>query len=158
GKLKLADKQLASLAATGVNVTDVAKVMGMSAETLRGQLVAGTVDARKFGDALNQALVTKGAGPLARMSVGLDTLGAKLRENIEAFFEDVDTAPFLAAMKDLLGIFGQDTASGQTLKKIITGFFNETFKLAAKVLPYIKRFLLDLIIFGLKTYIGLKPL
>lgn len=157
GKLKLADKQIAALAQTGANVVDVADQMGMSAEKLREGLSKGTIDAAKFGDALQNALIKKGAGPLEKMAASLPNLKKMLSESIGDMFEDIDVGPFLAQIKSLFDIFGQAKPSGQALKTGIQGAFQKIFDMATIVVPYIKHFLLDLVILGLKAYIGLKP-
>lgn len=155
--LKISDRQLQSLAATGVNVADVAKQMGITTEKLRQGLEKGTISADKFGTALQQSLTTKGQKPLEAMSQSMGSQLAHLKQNFGDMFEDVDPSPFLGAMKDLLSIFDQNTASGRTMKAAVTGFFNGVFAIASKVLPYLKRFFLDLVIAGLKIYISLKP-
>lgn len=157
-KLKIPVKMLAQLGATGANVADVAKVMGVSVEKLTKDLSDGTVDALKFGDALKEAIVKKGAGPLARMASSLPNLKKLLEESIGDMFEDVDVGPFLAQVKSLFGIFGQGENSGKAMKTGIQGAFQGIFDAATKVVPYIKRFILDLVIWGLQGYIALKPI
>lgn len=156
-KFKLADKQLAKLAETGVNVADIAAKMGMKTEDLRNQLTQGSVDAAKFGDALQDALIEKGAGPLQRMANSLPNLKKLLWESIGDFFEDIDTGPFLKEVRELFDIFSQSKPSGQAMKAGIGGAFKTIFENATKVVPYVKHFLLDMVIYGLKAYIALKP-
>lgn len=158
GKLEGGKKIWKALADTGANVVDVAQQMGMSVDDFKKKLDAGTVDAAKFGDALQDALIKKGAGPLQRMASSLPNLKKLLSESIGDMFEDIDVGPFLAQVKDLFDIFGQGKASGQAMKGGIQGAFQGIFDAATKVVPYIKHFLLDLVILGLKAYIGLKPL
>lgn len=155
--LKIADLQLQKLAKTGVNVADIAAQMGVSTNQLRAQLQSGSVDASKFGDAMQRAIAEKGAGALDQASLSMGTQLAKLKENLGRLFEDVDASPFLGAMRDLLGIFDQAKPSGQALKFLVTGFFNGLFSIASKVFPYIRKFFLELVIVGLKFYIALKP-
>lgn len=155
--LKISDRQLQSLATTGVNVADVAAKMGTTAEALRAGLDKGTISADRFGSAMQQALVSKGQKPLEGMTNAMGSQIAHLKQNIGDMFEDVDAGPFLGAMKSILSIFDQATPSGRAMKAAITGFFNGVFSLASKVLPYLKKFFLDLVIAGLKIYIGLKP-
>jgi hypothetical protein len=159
GKLKLSSKALGSqLSAVGLDLDDVAAAMGTTGPKLAAALKSGTVDAQKFGDAMQKALIDKGAGPLAKMASSFDFLKASFMENISKLFEDVDVTPFTDALKNLVGIFSQNTASGKTLKTVITGFFNAVFKAAAFVIPYIKKAFYELIIAGLKIYIALKPI
>jgi hypothetical protein len=157
GNLKLASKHLAGLAATGVNVVDVANQMGMSAKDLEAKLKAGTVSASAFGDALNKALVVKGAGPLNQMAGSLDSLGKKFRENIGKMFEDIDPGPFLDAMKEIVGTFSQGTESGKGMKEIITSFFNAFFKDAAVAVRWGHILFLGIAIGALKAYLVIKP-
>ncbi len=158
GQLKIATKQLASLGETGANVGDVAKVMGVSVEKLTKDLAAGSVDAKKFGDALQTAIVTKGKGPLDRMATSSANLAKLLSESFGDLFEDIDVEPFMAEVKKLFDIFGQGTESGKALKVGIGAFFKDVFAAATKVVPLVKHFLLDMIIYGLKAYIALKPI
>ena len=152
---KKLEKQLQGV---GLNTTDLAVKMGMTEKALTAGLKAGTVDAKKFGDALTAAASEKGAGPLARAGASLGNVWARFQENITKMFENIDVGPFLDQVKSLFDIFGQGKASGQALTAGIGGFFKQVFSLATKVVPYIKRFLLDLVIYGLKAYLGLRPI
>lgn len=156
--LKIPLKGLGSLADMGLTVDDVARKMGVSAQKLQQQLKAGSVDAKKFGDALQGALVEKGAGPLERAGASLTNVWAKFKENITKMFEDVDVGPFLEEVKQLFDIFSMAKPSGQAMKSGIGGFFKEVFALATKLVPMVKHFLLDMVIYGLRAYIALKPI
>lgn len=159
--LKIPLKGLGSLNEMGLNVNDVAQQMGISAEKLGAQLKSGSVDAKAFGNALQDALIAKGAGPLETMSLSASNLGAMLKEYLGDLFEDLGDSvkPFLAQVKDLFGIFdSKGKPSGQALKQGIEGVFKNVFSIATKVVPMVKHFLLDMIIFGLKAYIALKPI
>lgn len=156
--LKKLSNQLASM---GLNVEDVGKAMGVTGAELTSQLKAGTVDARKFGEALQVAVTEKGAGPMATLANSSANLGKILEEYLGDLFEDLgeSIAPFMAAVKDLFGILeSKSNPSGQALKAGIGGFFKQVFAVATKVVPYIKHFLLDVIIYGLKAYIALMPI
>ena len=158
-KLKLPFAALEKqLKATGLNISDLAPRMNMTAEQLQAGLKAGTVDAQKFGDALTDAATSKGAGPLAKAGASLGNVWSKFLENLNKMFEDIDVGPFLEQVKSLFDIFGQAQPSGQALKSGIGGFFKEVFADATKVVPMIKHFLLDMVIYGLKAYIALKPI
>lgn len=159
--LKIPIKALGQLSEMGLTVDDVAKKMGVSAKALAEQLKGGTANASKFGDAMQSALIEKGAGPLQKMSLGAANLGAMLQQYIGDMFEDMgkDVEPFMLAIKDLFSIFDSKTQpSGEALKSGIGGFFKQVFAAATKVVPLVKHFLLDMIIYGLKAYISLKPI
>src|SRR5260221_460329 len=55
--LKIPAKGLGSLADMGIRVDEVAKLMNVSSEALSAQLKDGSVNAKKFGDALQDALI-----------------------------------------------------------------------------------------------------
>lgn len=156
--LKIPLKGLGSLADMGLTVDDVAKKMGVSAKKLADDLKAGSVDAAKFGDAMQNALIEKGAGPLQKLGQSVENIKKKFMQDLGDMFEDIDVGPFMAEVKELFNIFGQAKPSGQALKSGIGGFFKEVFVQATKVIPMIKHFLLDLVIYGLKAYIALKPI
>lgn len=158
--LKIPLKGLGSLADMGLTVNDVAKKMGVSSEKLAADLKAGTVNADKFGDALQTALIEKGAGPLEKMGLSLKNLKGMFQQYIGDMFEDMSDAvdPFMAEVKQLFSIFSQSKPSGQAMKAGIGGFFREVFKVLTKVVPMVRHFLLDMIILGLKAYIAIKPI
>jgi hypothetical protein len=152
---KKLDTQLREM---GLNVGDLAGQMGMSTDKLQAGLKAGTISASALGTALTDAASSKGAGPLQRAANSLTSVWAKFKENIDKIFESIDVGPFLEQVKSLFDIFGQGPASGQALKAGIGGFFKQVFETATKVVPMVKHFLLDLVIWGLKGYIALKPI
>jgi hypothetical protein len=158
GKLKLSSKALGQqLAGVGLDLDDVAKAMGTTGPKLAAALKAGTVDAKAFGDAMQKALIEKGAGPLEKMASSFEFLKASFKENISKLFEDVDVKPFTDALKDLGSIFSQNSASGRAMKAAITAVFNAIFSVAKVVFPYIKKAIELVIIAGLKIYIAFKP-
>lgn len=154
--LKIPIKGLGSLAAMGIQVSDVAERMGVSSKELAGGLKAGTVDAQKFGNALQEALQKKGAGPLANMTGDIGTLVTKAKESFSRMFDDINIEPAMAQVKSFFSILDDAQPSGKAMKSAITGAFNFIFSTAAKVIPYVKHFFLDVIILSLKTYIYLK--
>ncbi len=156
--LKLPIKGLGSLAEMGLNVDDVAKRMGVSTAELTNQLKNGTANAMKFGEAMQDALIEKGAGPLARMASSWGNLKKMLSESIGDLFEDIDVGPFMTEVKELFSIFSQAKPSGQALKSGIGSFFQKMFDIGKKVIPMIKHFMLNLVIWGLKAYIAVKPI
>src|SRR5258708_18365998 len=147
---------LGNLYKTGVNVNGVAAAMGLSVKALQTGLKNGTVDATKFGDALTKAVTDKGATALANQARELGTQWANFKESIGDLFADVDVAPFLDGLHEILGLLSQGTASGKTLKAGITGALNAVFVAASKALPYIKVGIEKFIIVALKAYILVK--
>jgi hypothetical protein len=158
GQAKVSTKDLTNLYKTGVSEADLASKMGISVKQLQAGLKAGTIDASKFSGALTSAVTSKGAGALAQQASSLSAQWDNFKETLADLFNGVNAKPFLDALKQVFALFGQNTASGQAMKFMITSFFNETFALAAKALPYIKTGI-ELIVIGfLKAYIYMKPL
>lgn len=156
---KLAAKGAGSLAAMGLTVEDMAKRMGMSADVMGAKLKRGMnpEEARKFGAAMQDALINKGAGPLAVLGNSMGAIKDKFVENVSKMFQIEEVDGFMAGVRDLFSIFEDSSKSGKAMKAGIGGAFSEIFKAAKLVLPYVKHFLLDLAIAGLKIYIAFKP-
>ena len=114
--LKLAEKSLKGLYEAGVNVTEIARKLGMSTQQLAAGLKAGTVDAQAFGNALSTTLVQKGKGPLDAMGDSLTTLEAKASETWRHLFDGIDPAPIVDALKSVIRLGDQGSPSGKNLK------------------------------------------
>jgi phage-related protein len=149
-----------SLVSVGLNATDMSAAMGMSLEKFSAGMAAGTIDARKFGDAMTEAVTKKGIGPMQKLANSSANLGGMLKEYIGDMFEDMgnDIAPMMAEVKSFFDVFSQAKPSGQAMKAGIVGVLKEVFAQATKVIPVIKHIFLDIIIYSLKAYIGIKPL
>ncbi len=135
--------------------------MGITTEELTKGLEKGTIDAKKFGSAIEDAVTKKGVGPLQALANSSENLGKLLQEYLGDLFEDLGAsiAPFMTEVKSLFSILdSKANPSGKALKAGIEGFFKNVFAIATKVVPLVKHFLLDLIIYGLKAYIALKPI
>ncbi len=159
---KVAAKGAGSLLSMGLDIDDMAKRMGMSATQLGAKLKVGLdpATARKFGDAMQDALIKQGAGPLATLGSSFESIKAKFMENVGKMFADAGPAvdEFMAAVKDLFSIFDSGEASGKAMGASVGGFFKSLFTTAAKVVPYIKHFLLDMIIQGQLVYLRMIPI
>ena len=158
--LKIPLKGLGSLADMGLTVDDVAKKMGVSASVLAGQLKNGTANAGKFGDALQSALIDKGAGALEEMGNSASNIKAILQQSIGDMFEDMkpEVSAFMKEVKSLFSVFGKGAESGKAMKAGVGGALHEIFGLLTRLVPIAKHFFLDMIILGLKAYISIKPL
>ena len=160
-KLILPFKKLGpTLAKMGLNTDELAQKMNLTSKELVEGLGKGTISADKFGAVLSDVATAKGAKALDNLSNSAANLGAMLKEYIGDMFEDMKepVAAFMKEVKSLFSIFSQAQPSGQALKAGIAGAFTAILGEATKVVPYIKHFLLDVVIWGLKAYIGLKPL
>lgn len=154
--LKLPIKGLGSLYEMGIKVDDVAKKMGLSSKSLTEQLKKGTADAGKFGDALSDALIEKGAGPLDRLGNSFAEIKGKFISNVTDMFEDVDVGPFMAQVRDFFSIFQQSKTSGEAMKAGIGGGLKYVFQVATSAILPIKHFFLDVEIAALDTAILIK--
>lgn len=160
-KLTIPFKKLdAQVRAMGLSTDDLASKMGMTTKQMEDGLKRGTLKAKDFQTALQAAAADKGAAGLARAGATLGAIWSKFQENVSDMFADLSDAiaPFLTEVKDLFSIFAQAQPSGQAMKAGIGGFFKEVFALATKLVPMVKHFLLDMVIYALKAYIALKPI
>ena len=115
--LKIAAKaQAATFKEMGLSITDVAKQMGIPAEALAKSLKAGTEDVQKFGDAVQNALIEKGKGPLDQLAGSFSVLRKDFEANISHMFENVDTKPFTEALKSFGTLFDENANSGKVFR------------------------------------------
>lgn len=161
-KLTIPFKKLqATLVDVGTTQEAVAKQMGMSEKDLVAGLGKGTISAKKFGEALTDAITKNGKGPLDILANSFDNISKDLKGTWGDIWEDFgnDIAPFMKEVKGLFGIIdSKSNPSGEALKSGIGGFFKQVFAAATKVVPLVKHLLLDMIIYGLRAYISLKPI
>lgn len=163
-KLKIPAKGLAQLAMTGVNVNEVAKEMGISGEALGNKLKHGTVEADKFGEALDRALIKKGGPAVAKASKGLGALGDKAKENFDKLFAFGKDDPkggmdrFKSGLASLAHLIDGNTDSGKALHKWIVKIYDKFFEMAGNMLPKLEHGFLKIIIAGLRIELALIPL
>lgn len=158
GLLKLGEKPLERLYKAGVNVTDIAKKMGVGVRQLAMGLEAGTVNAARFGEALESTLIEKGRGPLDAMMSSLDVLKRKGLETIGHLFDDIDTKPLTDAIQSVIDLGDQGEPSGQTLKEGITTGINGLIRALGYGITQGEIFFLKFEIFAVELEIRFKPL
>jgi hypothetical protein len=158
--------KLSELAKTGTNVDEVAGKMGISAAELSAQMKAGTLDAGKFGQALNASLIEKGKPAIDQANNSLEAMQAHFKQSIGDLFEftEADKAArdsqgkLNASLRDAMGLFDANSASGKAMHEAIMGVYEVTTDLATKAMPYLKHGFQEVEIGGLKLYIAVKPL
>jgi hypothetical protein len=157
-KLQLSVRQLGALGGlTGQVVTEAAKNMGLSTEQLAAQMKAGTLDAEKFGDALQESVKKKGEGPLEALMGSLPVMVSKFKDSIAQLFTGVEIKPFTDELQEFFSIFDQSTQSGQAMHAGVVMVMNELFVILGKVVDIAETVALELVILGLKAYIAMKP-
>jgi len=161
-KLRRAVLTRADLEGTGLALVDVAaqlaKGMGITTAAALQMLQNGTAGTDKVLDAMKRAVEQKFGKTIAAQMMSLTTQWAKLKESIGALFTGIDLEPLLGALKSITDSFSQNTVTGKVLKFLITTMFQGLVDVAAKVLPLVRAFFLQLVIAGLKLYIALKPI
>ena len=149
-----------SLIAAGLNVSDLAKQMGITEAALTSGLKAGTIDARKFGDAMTEAATKKGASPMATLANSAANLGKLLEEYLGDLFEDLgdDVAPFMAAVREAFGVLSSASPLGQSLKATIGDAMHSIFATLTKLVPVAREAFWTLVVWALKAYIAIAPI
>lgn len=157
GKFKVSDKQIAGFREMGVNIDEVAAAMGTTSKALRSGLTSGTQDAQKFQDALQKVATNKFGDALKDQALSWTNVLAKGKEYLAKLFDGIDVKPFTQALQQFFSIFGESKNSGKAMKAGITSGFNELFKILGKVIFKAEGFFLNMMIWGLKAYIAIKP-
>jgi hypothetical protein len=85
-------------------------------------------------------------GVAAKAALGFQNQLNKLKENLARVFAGVKIEPFLVALRGVLSLFDQSTASGKALKAIAEGMLNPLFSMLASLEPLAKGFFKGMII------------
>lgn len=144
--LKLATRQLLGLAHAGVDEAVVAERLGLTVAQLNAGLKAGTIDAQKFGNALSDTLVERGAEPLAAMARGIEEIKLKGRETFDHLFDGADTSQLTFALQEVISQVGLDGNLKEGVSATITAISNELghfVDLAANYLAHFESYWLD---------------
>ncbi len=150
----------AQLAGTGVSESELLAKLGFTPKTFEAAKKAGKVTGANIAEALTSILAEKTKGTLEGNINDLEAIWMRFKGNVRHIFEGLGKAidPFLKEVSKLGDMFSQDSATGQTMKLIVTQAFTAIFNAATKVLPYIRRGFLLLTIAALQVWIALKPL
>lgn len=155
GKGEKFDTLTKKLKGVGIDVNDVARELGKTAKELRGT----TVDATKLGDAIQNALINKGKGPLEAFGAESTQVWAKFKENISGLFADIgpEVSAFMGELRGIADEFTKDSATANVAKGAVTGLFHALFSAGTTALHAIHIGFLDLEIFALKAAIAVAP-
>lgn len=140
----------------GISMEDVAKQLGLSVAQMDAQMKAGKITTEQGMGAMNKALSARFGDVGAKQMLGFDTQMLKLKENVTGLFKDVQIEGFLKAMQSVLSVFDQNTSTGKALHLIITKVFSGAFDAISAAAPYIKAFLIGMVMGLLLVYINAK--
>lgn len=158
GHLKLEPDQLKG---TGLNAKEVyaklASDLGIGISEVEQRIKDGKVSADVGLSALNSVMADRFGELSSAKALDFDSQLSKARENFGAMFRDVRIEPFLEGLRSVLSLLDETTPTGAAMKSVLTGAMDSFFAAAAAVLPYVKEFILQLGIAGLRLYIALKP-
>lgn len=158
GSFKVTSEQLAK---TGLSIQElykqIADRMHVGIDKVEGLMKAGKVSVADGVAALNAAIQNGRIGKAsADLAMGMSAQWQKLKDDIASIFSQVDVGPFLAALKSLLSIFDQNTASGRVFAAIAKAVGSALVQLGTWALPLVKAALVTFMIWSLKAYIALK--
>lgn len=161
-RLQIPYKKLASqLDAVGLNAGDIAKSMGIPIAKLETGLKAGTIDAKAFGLAMQDAIAKKGAGPMEALADSADNIGKLFKDYLGDLFADLGKSvqPFMGALKDAVSVLDSKTSPlGAALKTGIGGAMRWIFETLTKLVPVAREFFWGLVVLALKAYIAIAPI
>lgn len=154
-KIQLDRRFLAQLAAAGLGVQDLAKALGVPVEKLKTmQLTAAQV-----GDAVQKALITKGAGALSMLGQTWDSIKGKVLEGIGDAFEDLGDLvhPFMKEVQDLASEFFKGGIASKGFAGIIKAILTPAFQFATQGVRWLHLAFLTLEVYTLRARVALVP-
>ncbi len=155
GKVKLDNKFIRQLQEAGITLGDLAKQLGVTPEKLKTM----TLTAKQLGDAMQQALITKGEGPLKKLGNTWDVISAKMNEGFEDAFEDLGelVGPFMAELQSLASEFFAGGVASTDWKDAVKAAMSGAFAVAKEFVNFIHRGFLHAQIAVLQFRIAIKP-
>lgn len=156
GKVKLDRRIMSQLAEAGVSAATLAETLGVDAKKLSTM----SIDADKMGDALQNALIKKGAKSLELMGLTWKSITGKLADGIGDLYEDMGkaVAPFMQEVKHLFDEFAAGGTAMSTVKGVFMTVFTEIFAVATKVVHGIHIGFLLVEIAAFKVAIAMLPI
>ncbi len=148
-----------ALKGTGLDAEDVAKQLGKPAKELENLMKTGKITSAQLGDAIQDAMINKGANAVEVANRKLGVMWDKMKAHMFDLFEGIVDTPgykeFIDVIKQIGMLFG---ANAEGMQKSLTGAFSKIFSITAKVLTF-------MIVYGLKfatvlirIYIALFPI
>lgn len=156
GPVVLTKELIAQINQAGLSTAELAKMIGVSEKKLLG----AKVTAQSMGDALQAALVKKGAGPLARLALGWDAISRAFSQGIADAFGGLDdvVVPFMEALQSIVGEFSAGQPAAKDFKGAVQSTFRAIFTAGTVALNAIHVGLLTVYLWFLKLRIAAKPL
>ncbi len=155
-KITLDRRIMAQLAAAGVSAATLASSLGVP----EGKLGKMSLDAAKLGDAMQKALIEKGAGALENMGLTWASISGKLGDAWNSLFEDMGTIvkPFMAEIKAFFAEFSAGGIAAGATKSVLTSMLTEVFSQLTAAAHAAHIMYLGLEIGALRAYIAAAPL
>jgi hypothetical protein len=149
-------KSAVLLAEMGLQTADLAAALGVTPEKFKTM----TISAEQMGEAMQKALITKGAGALETMGLTWDSIKGKLGDSFESLFEDMGGAvqPFMAEVKSLFSEFFEGSVIVDGAKSVLVSVLTKLFAVATVVVNAIHKGFLMIEIAALKVAIAIAPI
>ncbi len=156
GKVKIDKGMLKQLAASGVSAKALADELG----TTPDKLAKMNLSAKQLGDAMQNALIKHGKGPLEDLALTWSSISGKLADGFKSLFTDLgpDVKAFMSEVKSLFAEFDKGSTAANGAKGVVTSVLGTILKTATKVVNGIHIGFLQLYLIWLKASAALKPI
>jgi hypothetical protein len=156
-QVKLDPKLLRGMREAGISVKDLAAQLGTTPDKLH----AVGVSAERMGQAVQDALIKKGRGPLEELGFGWDAIKTKISEGIgiDALVKDLAPAirPFMAELRSFAEEFFKGSIAANVAKGAVTSVMTTLFQLATRALTEVHVGFLLLENYALRAAIAIAP-
>jgi hypothetical protein len=156
GRVKIDKGMLKQLAASGVSAKALADQLGTTPE----KLAKMNLTAKQLGEAMQNALIKQGKGPLEDLALTWDSISGKLADGFKSLFTDLgpDVKAFMNEVKSLFAEFSKGSTAANGAKGVVTTVLGTILKAAAKVVNGIHIGFLTLYVAFLKVKAALSPI
>jgi hypothetical protein len=114
---------------------------------------AGKLAVRDFASETEAKL----GGVVARQMLGLESQGARLRNNFGKIFGGMNIDPALEGLRTLVELFDENTVAGRAIKFLFESVFQPLINQAQNAAYVVEAFALGFLIGLTKVYIAVKP-
>ncbi len=146
------------LVGTGLSFDEVASSLATNLNVGIGEAKAALAQGRvKLGDgaaALRTAVEAKFGKINAAKMISLDTITAKLKENLGGLTKDINLEPLLAGLAELGDLISPSTVTGEGVKKLVTVLGQGLVDAVKMSLPVVKGAIQGMVLLALDLYIA----
>jgi hypothetical protein len=134
--------------------------MGVNLSDIGTQAQRAKMTAAQMSEAIQRALVKRGAGPMEAMMNTWPVILDKAKAGFMSLFSGLDkpVGGFMGAVKDLFATFGRGSPTMAAIRPVVQSVFGTLLSWGQRAVTAVMNGFKQLVIIGLKVRIGINPI